>query len=528
MMLNLLNQVDRLNLIRQIKTSNNIERKNESVKQSNIVSGKIKQYVIDDLRKQFFEQSIREMPVISSINIAKRIVEQKSSIYKKEPNREFIKVTDVQKETLNLIYKDMKINSRMNHANKNLNTQDQTFLMCLPKDGKLILRNLKLHQLDVIPEANDPETAFAYIVSAYDKEDVEHDMFDRLQAATGVTPKSETNLGVYIQDGKLDIANEMDYKKIADRYVVWTKELNFIMNGHGEILDPETGEVNNAVDISSPLKEYGIMPFVDVSRVKEFEFFVNVDSNKTDFTVEFNTALSDLSNVCKMNGYAVGVLKAPSSMQPENMVVGATMLLKLNTDNADSEVDFKFTNPSSNISEISDAVDKRLNYFITTEGLDSSAVNAQGQSKTYSSGTERFLSMIQKAEASQEDFELMKEAENQLYQIITAWCNVLTGTETLDKKYHTGKLNLESEMKISYQRPEIVQTEQEKFEFYNAQIERGFESKVSSLVKMNNWTREEALAYLKQVNDDEKMINQLMLPSTNDGMEDDNGDQKLN
>ena len=83
-----------------------------------------------------------------------------------------------------------------------------------------------------------------------------------------------------------DIADEDDYKKSRERYVVWSKPhshydgssfpgYNFVMDGHGNIISDQ----NN---IYNPL---GFLPFIDISPVKNFKFFVDDKSNICDFAV---------------------------------------------------------------------------------------------------------------------------------------------------------------------------------------------------------------------------------------------------
>ena len=110
-------------------------------------------------------------------------------------------------------------------------------------------------------------------------------------------------------------------------------------------------------------------------------------------------------------------------------------MLKLPTDNPEQEVDFEFTSPSSNISEISEAIDKFLNYFVTSEGLGGSVVNSRGDSEKASSGIDRYLMMLSKIEAHIDDYESYRCAEYDIYEIIKSWISVLSGTDQLDDKY---------------------------------------------------------------------------------------------
>jgi len=247
----------------------------------------------------------------------------------------------------------------------------------------------------------------------------------------------------------------------------------------------------------------GMMPFFEVAREKDFEYFVRSGYPLTDFTVQFNTALSDLQNNIKMNGYSVAVLKAPSDLQPQNQVVGAAMLLKLPTDDPEKEIDFSFHSPNSSIGEISNATDRLLNYFVTTQGEDRGAINSAGEGEKSASGIDRFLSMVDRLHASKDDYEMFRNAEYQIYEIVKAWLEVLSGTDQLDRKYWTSTIPLESEVKVDFHKPEMIQTEQEKIAIFEKQKELGLKSRVDMIMEMMGIDRDQALEEAQRIDQEE-------------------------
>ena len=66
------------------------------------------------------------MPIISTINIQKAVVDAKATVYKKAPERTFSGFSDEQVETLEMIYKDGNFNNKLNEMNKNYLYQDQS------------------------------------------------------------------------------------------------------------------------------------------------------------------------------------------------------------------------------------------------------------------------------------------------------------------------------------------------------------------------------------------------------------------
>jgi len=490
-MINLIKQEERQKLIYDMNSENNKARKQWSLRSSEVAGGRLEQYVKEALLNKLASDSVKEMPIVSSINIQKAIVDKKSTIYKRKPKRRFTETTPEQSDVLDLVYKDMKLDMKLNKANKNYLYQDQTIGMIVPKNGKLIARVMKMHQIDVVPASHDPESADVFILSAFDRSlyiqyDTDKKDYD---TATGYHGRSVRSTASEDQD--LLIAEKYQFQKYVEKYIVWSKDYHFMMNGLAEVLDPETGEPYAAGQEFSIDNPIGILPFFEVAKDKDFEYFVRSSNSLTDFTIQFNTQLSDLSNNIHMNGYAVGVLKAPSDMMPQNVTIGASMLLKLPTDNPELETDFEFTNPSSNISEISEAIDKFLNYFVTSEGLGGSVVNSRGDSEKASSGIDRYLMMLSKIEAHIDDYEAFKCAENDIYEIIKAWQIALAGTDQLQDKYKV-TVNQESELEIDYYKPEMIETESEQL----TNIEKKLDLELMS--------KKQAVMQLHGIEDDEK------------------------
>ena len=525
--MNLANIESRTKLIGNINSENNKARKQWSFRQFEVAGGRIQQFVKESLEGQLYKDSVREMPLVSSINVQSAVTNKKATIYKKPPSRRYTETNDEQEETLNLIYKDMKADAKLNQSNKGFVYQDQSIGMVIPKNGKLIMRVFKMHQIDAIASDTDPETSEGFIISAFDRTMYEQLDTDRKEkdTATGVTGRSVRSTSN--QDLDLEIAEKYQFQKYVEKYIVWTKELNFMMNGLGEVIDPETGVTDIGIDITSPLATENIMPFFETHRDKDFEYFVRPSNALTDFTIQFNERLSDLANVQKLNGYAVGILKSPTDVKPNNLVIGGAQLIHLPTDDPDKIVDFTFASPQSNIAEISEANDKFLNYFVTSEGLSGDVVNSTGEGERATSGIDRFIQSIQKTEANVDDYEMYKCAENDIYEIVKAWLRVLNGSDQLNKKYQVGNINPESELEIEFHKPEMIQTETEIIANIEKKVDLGLMSKKQAIMQIHNIKDEDkAQEVLDKIADDnELVVTELPEPimDDKDGKEDSKG-----
>lgn len=445
----------RLAIIKDIKSEENRQRKSESFSQSEIYNDRQHQYVVNYLRTQFSEDTVKNMPIVSSINLAKRIVKQEASIYKTKPKREFFDMSDKQKETVNKIYEDGNFDAKLLKSNENYKLQNQNIIQILPQKGKIMMRTFKMHQIDVIPDETNPEYPWGYIISSYDKSfDLNAPTGNKLSNPTGF--QSNQNTPLYSDNLNQIVGDRDDYKATLERYVVWTKEHNFLMDGKGKILSEDT---------ASPIP--GILPFVDVCSDKDYEFYNRQGQTSTDFSVQFNAAMSDLWNVVRMQGWAQAYLIAHDDVIPQNLQIGPNFILKLPVNKATEGAqrpEFGFANTNADIEGSMSFVEALLSTYLSSRGIDPKVISGSGDSVKYNSGIERFLAMFDKFEASQSDISMYTWVEKQIFEIVKSWHNALKGTEVLLPEYQTDTISDKAYLSVQFFKPELVKTEAEKLD----------------------------------------------------------------
>lgn len=482
----------RRELVNMTEHSSEKGRRYDSFKQWEIFQDRIKDFVVNELKEQFDNQSVNEIPVISSVNLSKRIVNQEAVIYKEQPKRTFQNTSEEVSAKLQNIYRLMRVNKKMASANRGYKLQDQSHLWLVPKMGKLDLRVLKNHQLTVVPDPRDPETAKVYIINAMDKEDFLDQ--DNEGTATGYTAKVDQ-----FEESK-EFGQVQDEKKAQKEktFIVWTKDFNFKMNQDGDLVS----EI-----FENPLAEFGMMPFIDISLEKDFEYWVRQGTGVTDFTVEYNTRLSEAAQVVKMQGFAQAVLKGPKELLAERINIGPTYIIKLLNDlDRNIQSEFEFANPNSDINGTISWLESILSLFLSSRGIDPSSVTTKGESSTYNSGLERLLAMIDRISASREDFDVFMRAEEQLFELIKAWLFVSKGNDLLNKDFQIS-VPEEATLSIKYQKPEMIQSESDKIENSQKKIELGMSSTINEIMINEGVTREEAEEKFNQYQRDEGLIN---------------------
>jgi hypothetical protein len=216
----------------QLEHRENVDRKKIGYRDTDIYRDNMHRYVLDWLKERahLTDETIEEIPVVSSINLTKRVVDQEASIYKNQPARKWSELNEQQIKSVERMYKDFWIDYKLKSCNQNYKLQRQNHLMLVPKNGKIKVRSLRQQNIDVIPDPQNPEEAFAYIISIFDQSEVYKDVAEDNR-------KWFKNQQDDLNEGHAD---SEDYKSNDNLFVVWTKEHNFMMNGNGEIvLQPE-------------------------------------------------------------------------------------------------------------------------------------------------------------------------------------------------------------------------------------------------------------------------------------------------
>lgn len=475
-MLDLLNANDRKTFIQMVKQQENIDRKNKSFKEYEVLNDRLKKYVKEYLLEQFSSQTVLDMPLVSSVNLLKRVCNKQATIYKESPEREYSNLQDGQEEELEKLYEALQVDSYLMKSNLFFKAQQQSFLQVIPKGNKLNLKVILPHQLDVIPDPENPNEAIAYVMNTFDRQQVLDSNHENEQ-----------------------IADQDDYMSQMARYIAWTKDWNFVFDGSGNIV----GEI-----LPNPLGDLSM--FIDVSSCKDSEFFVRSGDSLLDFTIQYNGALSDLGNVLKMQGYSIAYLIAEQSLIPSQLRVGPNLLLKLpvNPDAPNAiRPEFGFASPNADIAGGIQYIETLLSNFLSSMGLSPKLVSGKGESEKFTSGLDRLLSMLDQFETSKQDYIIYENVEMKIYELIKRW-SALQGTD----KFLSFVIPENSEISIKYARPEMVQSEQEKLAIIEKKLELGLMSEIEAIEMDRNVDSEKAQEIYAEINIENKQYPEQNVP----------------
>lgn len=444
----------------RIKSQANIARKRASLKRHRVFKGHLHGYVQETIAAQTTSETSAEMPIISSVNLTKAVVTNEASIYRNEPVRRYSgsNNTETQK-VLENVYFDGEYNKGFKKANRAFRLHQQCWVQPMLKRStkKISLRVLYPHHVDVIPVDGDIEGTDAIIVSSFD-------------------PRATSSEGS---------------ERAAERYVVWTDSLNLVMDGNGALI----GKI-----VPNPIGKNPIREIVDE---KEFEVYADNGDSLTDFTVQYNVALSDLNQMLRLQGFSIMVYTAVKETVPNRVRLGPNTFfhIPINPNDPNATGKLEAVNPTPNVEGGLKFIETLLSNFISSRGQDTKMISSSlNNSERFASGVERMLAMIDRFEASKDDIDVFHKAEDEVFDITKRMLAYYsTHGNLLDKKYKVNSSVESMQMTVIYSKPEAVKTDEDKILYAKEREALGLWSLIDVLMYLDDIDEDAAIANLKLV-----------------------------
>lgn len=497
----------RKQIIDEILGQENKARKEEHIKRFEIYRERQKPFVEELLKQNLSEKTVSEMRKITSINLAKRIIDDIASIYKSEPTRTFQSangqpLTEDQTKQCENLYSMAGANTKFKKANKWHELHGQCAIQTIPRNGVIDIRVLAPHQYDVVPDETDPEKAAAYVINTFDKGS--YLQSTSTSAARGLNNPSRNQSSNYVSDrANQSIGDQEDYQQTLMRFVWWTKDLNFVTNGKGQVIVND--QVIMSPDFNEFMHELGELPFDDVAIDKDFEFWVRAGNGVTDFSIEFLAILSDVFNIHNMQGFAQAIIY--SEKPPADMRIGPNQIIHIPLDpNKEVQPRFEFTSPSPDMQASLSLLENFLRMFLTSKGIDPKTVSGTADTARFNSGIERLLAMIEKFDTSRDSIDLFKFKEKSVFEKMKKWSNLMqTATapsETtlpLVESLRIATIPDDVFVTVNYASPEMVQTKSEREDSAIKNIDAGLMSRSEAIQFIRGIDEDKALEVIKKI-----------------------------
>lgn len=479
----------RSDVLDDINSEENFSRKREAQRRFDVYRGRQDRYILERLQNEFSISTVQEMRKVLSINMTEKIIDELSSIYKNDPEREYSEASEGESEQIENLYNESKFNSTMKIANRYYNLFDDLDILVVPKDGIVKVKPLTKMGYDIIPDAENPEKAYALILSTFDD--------NRNSSYRNDTNIDDERQDYYNRDFRNQkIADDDDRKKNLQRFIWWTAEHHFTTDGHGNIVS----EV-----IANPI---GRLPIVNLASEKDNQYFVRRGASIVNFAIEFSTVLSDLANIVKMQGYAQAVVSA--TKKPTNLAVGPNKIIFLEQDpNSNVQPKFEFVSPNPDIANSLEFLETLLRLFLTSRNIDPKSISGKLEGQSFNSGVERLLSMIDRFSASQDDIDIFRCAEDELFDLMRDWSNIMQGVndETrLVDDLNTSTIGDNVNQTVKFTGPEAVKTELEELDIVERRMENGTMSLIGAIERLDEVDKDRAKEIVEEIKEEEMSV----------------------
>lgn len=494
----------RVRIINEIRSAENLARKRFEQRKFDVYRKRQAPYIIERLMDEFSSQTVQRMRKVLSINPCKRIVDQMGSIYSQEPDRHFSNTAGADKtesdkeleQNLEKVYHLCGVDPQMRLANRYFKLNDQSCLYVCPKGGYIQPRAITPKDYDVIPDADDPEMAYCYVLNVFNV---------NLYGPRQISTKEDPNRYYSNTRRAETISNDSDRSRKLERYIFWTDEITFTVNGYGDFVDEGPVEKN-------PI---GRLPFIDIAQEKDYQFFVRRGNDIVEFTIDLLMQLTDLAEITRLQGYSQAIIY--STEQPKDLVVGPNkvMWIKQPADGQHSQPKFAFESPKPDLTASLDIISAQLKMFLSSQGLDVSTITGDTAKARFTSGIDHLLANIDKFQASQEDFDLFRRVETELWDVMRLWLNAyqdVTGDGELDEDLKIGQIDEEIEISVQFVEPQLVQTQKDKEDSVIKRWDNNLLTTKDAVMELYDFDDDKALEYIKELQEDVKTFARPAIP----------------
>lgn len=464
------------NLIAEIESQENIDRKKQEYDSHKIYSGELRYYVRDRL-EQIFPKSFGAYHFMA-YSVLKKIVDKKSKSYKVSPLRKLDSTQET--EAYQSVLTEGKFNFHMRKFDRFYN-QHRYALMGIFKEGD----------------------KYKFIPSAPYEFDVVLDNEGKLKIVVLSMP-DEIVTGGFVSDAQNQKIAEPTSDDEGDKktYTIWTDTNHYLVTTSTQGVGKEkkrTVTIEQIPNNPGNVNPYGVLNFVYMP----FDFSNNypIASDLPYKTIEFN-ALYSIYQTSGTMQVGVLVMRYPSDQQIDVVTQGIFTGMKLpqSKNPEDPETDAKYISPSPNMSGHKEAVITNLMTILDEEGLETSHIVTPGQN--FASGFDRAIAMADVQDVIEENQDGYSMLEQDAYDIIKAIESKTGGFSYKSKK-----------IKVVYQKPKILTSDSEKITNIKSMNELGvLESHEKLMLVDPNLSEQDAKDKLKRINASKMQIADMMLP----------------
>lgn len=461
-------------IINEINGPENQKRKDESYRRHTCYKDRTKEYVLQELLKQFDDTTVREMGYsISNISIGRKIIDKLARVYTQGVLR--TGSSEAETESIEQISKLLDLNKSMKRANRYLRMHHNTLVGVLPcpkydldeLSYEIKIQVFQPHLYDVIEDPYNRESIQWVILSNYKNILREVAPADPAKAGRGALMAEPKKVSDGVDQAIADKKEDQNANK--EEYIWWSKHYHFTTNANGEIISNGLEQDNSNPIVASP--------FINFSMDQEGSFWAEGGDDIFDGSVHVNCMITNVQHIGVTQGYGQFYMKGKNL--PRFVKAGVNKSIIMEYEEGDPVPDIGFASSNPKLQELKDQVVMYVALLLTTNNLSTKAVAAElNSSQDFASGISLIIDKSESVEDVQDQRDIFYQNEPKIFDLVQRWQEVYKEKLTEDFKKYQLPENLELKIKFNDVRP--IMSEKEKLENLKLRKDLG----ITSMIKM--------------------------------------------
>lgn len=481
----LLDPAVRKKLIEEIEGTENRRRKARMYKRYQCYKDQTYLYVMNELLKQFDQNTVNEMSyALSNISLTRKVIDKLARVYKYGVERE---LEDGDSDALKVIESELDVNNAMKKTNRFFKLFKNVALYIRPmpqEDGRLVPKWTPLppYLYDVVEFATEREKPLAYILSDYKPE---------LNEMNAIKPGTDGRKSGPIPTFR--VAGDNIDQAIADSpqdeqsglYVFWTRSYHFTCDKTGAIV--ESGD------------SIGELPFVNYAEDQDGSFWAIGGDDLIDGSVLVNSMITNIMHIAVTQGY--GQIVVTGKDVPQLIKVGPNKAIRLTYEGEDPKPEFEFKSANPPLDQLRALVEMYVALLLTTNNLSTSGVQSNlNGTATFPSGIAMMIDKAESMEDVEDQRQIFADNEKHAWRICAKWYQLLASRRELPESLSSAQLPIDPKVVLRFNQPKAIETEKERLEVLKLKRDMGIISAVDVIkAEWPTMTDEQAEEKLREI-----------------------------
>ncbi len=455
-------------VILEITGSENVERKLQQLKRTEMYRDQTKKYVMERLRRQKLkEETLIQMDArATNVSICKKVINKLARIYVGGVERIVPSKEDRQK--VDEVARLLNLNQNMKKADRYRELHKNALVMVLPErewEKPTYTLKAKVYapwQFDVIEDYQDNETPRVIVFT---------DFVERNQMISVTEGGAGNGRDEIIAD------REEDKGECHRRFIWWSEKYHFTTDDKGAVI-AELSPKNR-------LNPINMIPGVSLAEDQDGNFWAKGGDDLIEGSLLLNVMLTDMNNIMYQQGY--GQLVVTGKDMKKQLDVGPTTALLLEQEHKDDPTPTaQFISASPPVDDWMKAVEQLVALILSTNNLSPSSVAGKLDASQFPSG---IAMLIEQSEALG-DIDDMRgfftHAERELWRVIDSWMRLYSSNKLLAEPFkEIGQINGVDDLTLRFIDPKPAISEKEKLENLKVRKDLGLNTELE-LLKLDN------------------------------------------